>query len=157
MSEHEEQVGFFAWVDANLLYNKNPAIKKAMGLCWANPNGGKRPKKKNQNGMWYSVTAQKLQKEGLRVGVPDITIDIGTNKYNGLRIEMKYRKTPLSAPLMLQHRADEYITDLSPEQKKKRELLIEAGYKYKICYTTQEAIRATINYLPFEEKDYIGV
>jgi len=47
--------------------------------------------------------------------------------------------------------------DLSDEQKMKRILLIKAGFRYVVCYTTAEAKKAVIDYLPFDQKHYIEV
>ena len=176
MSEHDEQVEFFVWVKANELYNKDPDIKKAMALCWSIPNGGKRPKKLTsygkkmvskygsnppkiigKQGWFYSPGAQSLVSEGLKGGVPDIEMNRASGLYHGLKIEMKYRKGGLSDSLMVKHRMGEYLVDLDTEQKTKRELLIEADYKYVICYTAAEAKEAVINYLPYDKNDYIEV
>ena len=159
MSEHGNQVEFFLWVTANELYNKRPEIKAAMGLCYAVPNGGMFPKRQNNKGKWWSPVAKKMKAEGMTEGMPDINLDVHTDKggYPGLRIEMKSRKTPLSDNLMKKHRAEEYLVDLSDVQKEKRLLLINAGFRYVICYTAAEAKKAVIDYLPYDKNNYIEV
>jgi hypothetical protein len=151
MSEHDEQATFFEWVDLNRVYARDPNIRKALKLCYAVPNGAKLEKIKNKKGDWWSPQANKLKKEGLEPGMPDINLDwpvisgrLGIKEpphdiKAGLRIEMKYGKNKLS-----------------DFQKDKKYLLEQAGFKYEVCYSAQEAIRAVIHYLPFAEKDYQG-
>lgn len=157
MSEHDNQVEFFLWVRANELYNRKPEIKAAMGLCYAVPNGGMFPKRQNKNGQWWSPVGKKMKAEGMTEGIPDINLDRAVDGFHGLRIEMKYRQVPLSDNLMIKHRADEYLVDLSNEQKEKLLLFIKGGFKYVICYSTAEAKQAVIDYLPFDRNDYIEV
>jgi len=157
MSEHDNQVEFFLWVRANKLYNRRPEIKAAMELCYEVPNGGMFPKRQNKKGQWWSPVAVKMIAEGLTNGIPDINLDVGNKDFHALRIEMKYRKGGLSDNLMIRHRAEEYLVDLSDEQKMKRILLIKAGFRYVVCYTTAEAKKAVIDYLPFAQKHYIEV
>lgn len=157
MSEHDNQVEFFLWVRANELYNRKPEIKAAMGLCYAIPNGGSFLRTKNKNGKVWSPVAVKMIAEGLTNGIPDINLDRGISGFHGLRIEMKYRRVPLSDNLMIKHRADEYLIGLSNEQKEKRLLFIKGSFKYAICYSAAEAKQAVIDYLPFDESNYIEV
>jgi len=157
MSEHDNQVSFFFWVRANRLYNKRPEIKAAMGLCYAVPNGGMFPKRQNNKGQWWSPVAKKMKAEGMTEGIPDINLDRSVDDLCGLRIEMKYRKGGLSDNLMVKHRAEEYLIDLSDEQKVKRLLLIQVGFRYVICYSTAEAKQAVIDYLPYDKNAYIEV
>ena len=80
MSEHDEQVSYFDWV--NLMINRDKRYKN----IYAVPNGGLRNLK----------VAVKLKKEGVRSGVFDCAIDWPSNDYHGLRIEMKYNKNKLT-------------------------------------------------------------
>ena len=51
-------------------------------LIWANPNGGKRDAR----------TGARLKAEGVKAGVPDITVAIARGAYKGLYLEMKRTK-----------------------------------------------------------------
>jgi hypothetical protein len=153
MSEHDEQVTFFDWVRLNRQYAPNLEVRKAMKLCYANQTGA------------HMVKAQagKMKAEGMTKGILDINLDwplfcpemwdIPLNQRNrdnynilgnlflpGLRIEMKFGKNKLTK-----------------EQKEKKELLEEVGFKVAVCYSAVEAIRAVFEYLPFEESDYQGI
>lgn len=176
MSEHDEQVTFIGWVKLNRSYAPSLEVREALQLCYAVPNGGDR----------NIVVAKKLKAEGVEKGMPDINLDwsatyeycttdcssdelskiletirgcaftkiigepesilTGPKKniieayFNGLRIEMKFGKNKLTK-----------------EQKEKKLLLEKAGYKYVVCYSTAEAIKAVVEYLPFDLKDYQGV
>jgi len=176
MSEHDVQAGFFVWVRANENYNKDIEIKRAMGVCFGIGNGGKRPQKLtpygkkmiqkygrkppkhiSRKGWYYSTVGNTMKEEGLTEGIPDVFLSVRTKEYPGMYIEFKYRKIPLSDNLMIRHRKNEYIVDLSDKQKEKRELFIRGGYKYVICYHVQEAKDAVITYLPFNRNEYIEV
>jgi len=135
MSEHQQQVYFFNWVRRNRKLSSNIWIRRAMELCYAVPNG------------ISSREGQKAKLEGLTRGMPDINLDWptvlcepeGTIFIPGLRIEMKFGKNTLSKA-----------------QKEKKELLEKANFKYCVCYSAEEAVKAVMTYLPFPEKDYIG-
>jgi hypothetical protein len=134
MSEHQEQSTFFAWVRLNREIAPSPEVRKAMKLCYSVPNGDySNPKSKH-----------KSKQAGLEKGMPDINLDWPVWDYreceSGLRIEMKFGKGKLS-----------------PEQKEKKVLLEEAGFKVAVCYSAQEAIREVFNYLNFKETDYQGI
>lgn len=87
------------------------------------PNEGKR-----------GPLAQKQFKElGGKAGYPDLILDIPTEKYNGLRIEMKPPR--------------QYRSKLSPVQKEWQERLNKVGYLAVVCYGFEEGIRAIEKYL----------
>jgi len=142
MSEHDEQVAFFDWIELNLARlepvkfnncaapSKNPELLKALNLCYALPNGGKR----------HLVVALKLKKEGVRHGFPDINIDYPVDSWHGLRIENKFGNNRLTKM-----------------QRLKKTLLESVGFKYVVCRSAGEAINTLINYLPFSRQDYVGV
>jgi len=142
MSEHDEQVAFFDWIDLNIarlepvtlnnctVPSKNPELWKALSLCYALPNGGKR----------HAVVALKLRKEGARAGFPDVNNDYPVGKWHGLRIENKVGKNQLTAL-----------------QKIKKDLLESVGFKYVVCRSADQAINTLIEYLPFSRQDYVGV
>lgn len=168
-TEHKMQVAFFNWIRLNLEYGLNKELKKALSLCYANPNGA--PMSDTQR-IWMVA-------EGMTKGMPDVnldwpvagggwvwaetvecpegeTVDVDvkiTRSYHGLRIEHKHRDN-VSPKIQAKIDTGNYLVDLSPEQKEKRELLIEAGYKYVVSYSTKQSIRAVFDYLPFEKKHY---
>ena len=80
MSESDQQIAFFQWLELNLL--KHPAYL----LIYAVPNGGQR----------HIAVATKLKKEGVKAGVWDIAVDWPSGGYHGLRIEMKHGKNKLT-------------------------------------------------------------
>lgn len=71
-----------------------------------------------------------MRKAGVKSGVPDIMIPVPSEKYHGLFIEMKVKP----------NRA-------TPEQKEMLKALAEAGYYSVICWSAEEAIQTTIDYL----------
>ncbi len=81
---------------------------------FAIPNGGDR----------HVAVAVKLKKEGVKSGVPDLFVPIVNSKYGGLFIEMKKPKGKLS-----------------DVQKFWLNLLEDQGYRVKVCYGVDEAIR----------------
>jgi len=173
--EHYEQSAFFDWVNLNIKCAPNIYTRKVLGLCYAVPNG------------FYSASkkiAHDMKMEGLRKGIPDINLDwhnlieyetpnehekiedgiswydrgkkILLHAYAGLRIEMKYREK-ISEKIQKKIDTGNYIVDLRPEQKEKRELLIDAGYKFVVCYSCGQAVRTVYEYLPFKIEDYQGL
>jgi len=152
MSEHDEQVLFFDWVRQNLsvlapfkmnkvpIPSRNPDLFRALRQCHSNLTGGMFPKVKNKDGKWWSPIAKKMKREGMMEGVWDIHLDVPTEPYSGLRIEMKFGKNKLTI-----------------KQKEKQLDLEFYAFKTQVCYSGMEAIAAVIDYLPFERKQYTGV
>jgi len=152
MSEHDEQVLFFDWVRQNLavlapfkmnkvtIPSRNPELYRALSLCYAVPNGGMFPKKQNKDGTWWSPVAKKMKREGMTEGILDINLDVPTESYSGLRIEMKFGKNKLTV-----------------KQKEKKLQYEFYGYSAPVCYSGIAAIAAVIDYLPFKNKEYVGV
>jgi len=149
MSEHDEQKTFFDWVRLNRQYAKNELLRKAMKLCYAVPNGSKFEKVRNKKGQLWSPTGKKMKEEGLEKGMPDINLDWATplnlNKLSkgwwpSLRIEMKFGKNKLTK-----------------EQREKKDLLEQAGFRVVVAYSAKEAIKAVVDYLPFKESEYQGL
>lgn len=154
MSEHEIQRNFFNWVRRNIPdtdrpeytgYSKNPGIQNALSLCYAVNNNAQK--------------AQKAKMEGLTKGILDANLDwpifCGMLLIPGLRLEFKYRKPPVSAKIQGMIDTGNYLVDLSPKQKEKRELFLKAGYQVAVVYSVKQAIQVVIDYLPFPEVDYI--
>ncbi len=123
-TEHDIQSALFAW--AELASGRHPELK----LMFAIPNGGKREKRQNKKGRWFSPEAQRLKKEGVKPGIPDIFLPCARCGSHGLFVEMK-------AP-------DGKVTS---EQKKMHELLRWAGYAVIVCYSLESATALIIWYL----------
>ena len=119
-SEHELQCYCVDW-----FRNKYPEI-----MIFAIPNGGKRPKKINKYGKKYSSESNKLKKEGVLKGIPDLFVAKSSVFSSGLFIEMKYAKNKL--------------TD---EQKEVHKYLQKAGYTVNVCYSLEQFIEAVETYL----------
>jgi hypothetical protein len=138
MSEHQEQTTFFDWVRLERESAPNTQVRKALKLCYAVPNGASM--KDSQR--------VRMCREGMTKGILDINLDwpdalegyFEDAHYSGLRIEMKFGKNRLTK-----------------EQKEKKSLLEEAGFKVAVCYSAVEAIRAVFEYLPFAKDIYQGV
>lgn len=107
LTEHQIQAAFFDYVRA--LEVQRPIF----GLIWANPNGGKRDKR----------TGAKLKAEGVRRGVPDVTIAIPRWPHPGAFIEFKRPGGKLSR-----------------EQRRMRIALEAAGHLYSVHFDAVTAI-----------------
>ncbi len=94
------------------------------------PNGGDR----------HAAVGKKLQREGVKKGVPDIFVALPAGGYSGLFIEFKAAKP--------------HASDVSEEQKAWLEKLEAAGYKALVCKGTQEAKEAIFNYVIADEVPY---
>lgn len=80
MSEHQEQVEFVSWCDAQPI--------RELSMLFAIPNGAR-----------VSMgTAIKIKKEGLRSGIPDLMLPVAKGKYHGLFIEFKRRRGGVISP-----------------------------------------------------------
>lgn len=123
MSEHDEQVALFQWADMHKA--KVPALE----MLYAIPNGGKR----------NIGTARKLKAEGVKAGVWDVSLDVPSRGFCGLKIEMKY--------------GDNKLTD---NQLHWKNLYEEWGYETAVCYSWLEAVDAIAHYLEYEWKGLNG-
>lgn len=113
-TESEEQRTFFELARLSL----KPDI---FDLLWATPNGGLRDIR----------VATTLKSEGVKAGVPDITLAYPTDKYHGLFIELKRQKGGRT----------------SKEQEHMIRLLRERGYRVEVCKGCNEAIATLASYL----------
>lgn len=77
-----------------------------------------------------SAQANKLKKEGMTPGVPDLFLPCARGGYHGLYIEMKYGKNTLS-----------------PEQKEFMETVADEGYLAMACWGADAAIQLIENYI----------
>ena len=130
MSEHTEQAALFEWAEWNL--GKYPGLE----MLYAIPNGGSRASKVNKKGERYSPEAQRLQAEGVKPGVFDISLDVSRGGYHGLRIEMKTRE---GKP--------------SKEQLKWLERYVRHGYYPAICRGWEAARDVIVTYLNFDRPE----
>lgn len=152
MSEHDEQAAFFDWVRLNRKLAPNLEAREAMELCYAVPNGFYSKSHKVQNNM---------KAEGLTRGILDVNLDYPLyatwGACPGLRLEFKYRKSPISKSIQTKIDAGDYLADLKLEQRRKRELLLKVGYQVKVIYSSAQAVWEVFNYLPFKMEDYQGI
>ena len=129
-TEHYEQVILFRWAELEARGKKFPKIivsgeeRSVLDFLHAIPNGGKRSKK----------TANDLNLEGVKSGVPDIFLPYPTGKHYGLYIEMKRKKGGI----------------LSANQKIWLEYLNEAGYLAVVCKGEEQARHTIIKYIAEE-------
>ena len=119
-TEHSEQVALFAWAKAN------EARHLQLGLMFAIPNQGGKGKSAVIRGL-------KMVKEGLKKGVPDISLSVPRNGKHGLFIELKVGKNKTTAD------QNWWIYSLRAE-----------GYAVEVCYGFEEAKDTIINYLGLE-------
>jgi hypothetical protein len=130
-TEHDIQSALFSWAQLQT------ALYPELALMFAIPNGGKREKRQDKKGRWFSPTAQKLKREGVKRGIPDIFLPCARGGSNGLFIEMKAQDGRVS-----------------PEQASVHKILWEEGYAVIVCYSLESAIMLITWYLmdhPFSE------
>ncbi len=111
--EHNEQVALMQWtIKAK---GKYPEL-----LLHAIPNGGRRD----------AITGRKLKEEGVKAGVPDLSLPVARGGYHGLYIEMK-----------------SVNGRINPRQARWLELLDKQGYLTEVCRSSMEAIGVLMAYL----------
>lgn len=117
MNEHQHQVALFDWA------RMNEGTYPELALLYANPLGGKRPKR----------TAARMKAEGAKAGIPDVTLPVARGGYHGLYIEMK-------------------IAPNTPTESQKwwLDALAIEGYRTTICYSWEEARDVLVDYLENE-------
>ena len=118
MTEHEHQVALFRW--AALYEREVPEL----ALLYANPLGGKRD--------W--TTGRKLKREGVKKGIPDITLPVARQNHHGLYIEMKAGRNKPTASQR------QWLTALNAQ-----------NYAATVCYGWQAAAIVICDYLGLEE------
>lgn len=120
--EHEAQCAVFQW--ASLMEGRYPALRNLFAI----PNGGHRDVR----------VAAKMQREGLKAGVPDIFLawphPAACGFWPGLFIELKRPALPGAGVL-------------SPVQKEWLQRLEAAGYRCVVALGSEDAIRAIKEYL----------
>jgi len=115
--EHAEQSAFFEWIAYNA--SKHPAFEAVFAI----PNGGFR----------HKPTALRLQREGVRSGVPDIFVAYPSRGKGGLFIEMK--------------RATGHASDVRATQWEWLERLEQNNFAVAVCYGCDEAKAAFCRYI----------
>ena len=126
VSEHGEQVVIFHWADMQASWHPE------LHLLHAIPNGAKLPYR-GKGKRRYSPEAMRLKAEGLRAGVPDISLPFSSKGYHGLYIELKVgRNKP---------------TD---KQAWWLDQLTQQGYLALACWGADEAINVIKEYLSIE-------
>ncbi|WP_434794402.1 hypothetical protein TPDSL_13810 [Terrisporobacter petrolearius] len=98
---------------------------KELELIHHVPNGGKRNR----------LEAAALKRQGVKAGVPDLSLPVARNNFHGLYIEMKVGSNT--------------CTD---NQKEWLRRLKEEGYMCKVCYGADEAIGIIKEYLNIKER-----
>lgn len=113
--EGNEQAALFNWMKL-----RHPL---AWRLAYHVPNGGHR----------HKATAAKLKAQGVKAGVPDVSIALARGGYYGLYIELK--ATP------------PHDAEVAPSQKEWISSLVEQGYKAVVCRGMKEAMAVIDDYL----------
>ena len=113
-TEAGAQETLFNWIGWNV--RSYPELELAHHI----PNGGKRDKKEAAN----------LKRQGVRAGVPDISLPVARGEYHGLYIELKVGKNKQTE-----------------NQKRWQQLLTDQGYRSIVCYGWREAADAILEYL----------
>ena len=118
MSEAQEQAALMQW--AQMQSRRYPMLTRLHHI----PNGGSR----------HKAEAANLKRQGVKAGVPDISLPWPAGGKHGLFIEMKYGK---NRP--------------TPAQRDWLAYLQSAGYAVAVCYSWQEAVDVILRYLKGEE------
>ena len=113
-TEHQIQAAYFELLERHA--NQAPILQ----YIYAIPNGGLRDVK----------VAVKLKREGVKRGVPDVSIPIPRDNYHGAYIEFK---TPTGA--------------LSKDQERVIDFLRGRGYWVQICRSVEAGWDFTVDYL----------
>lgn len=167
--EYDNQVAFFQWVFFNRKQAPAEVVRDALSLCYANLNGAYLPRIPNEKGgSAWSPEAIRLSKSGMTEGIPDINLDwpgdrsvidggrqYGCERYAGLRIEMKAALVGEKKKELVE--SGNFLVHLSPSQKRKRELFISGNFRYVVCYSARQAIKAVVDYLGYPVEYYRSV
>ena len=121
--ESEEQVMVMNW--AKLQMGKYPELR----LLYHIPNGGYR----------NEFEAVNLKKQGVKSGVPDLTLPVARGGYFGLYIELK---------------ADEK-GKVSKNQEEWIKALRDQGYRAGVCYGADQAIYVIKKYLSLPKTEIV--
>lgn len=123
-SEHDEQVALLEWAALNEF--RLPDLR----WLFAVPNGARLTWKTDNRGNRYSSEAQRLRKEGLKRGVPDLFLPVPKGRFHGMFIEMKAEGG-----------------EPSDEQMAWLEALNDRGYLAALAFGFEEATELIEDYL----------
>lgn len=124
-TEDEEQITLADYLDAHRI------------PYYAVPNGGKREKRKNNKGVWYSPAAVKLKAMGVKAGVPDLVIVVARGGFHGFYLELKRREG----------------WKIEENQLEWRKTLLREGYWHEFAYGCDDAIRKIDHYLKLPHRE----
>lgn len=113
--EAEEQEALFQWAAYQL------GTMPELEIMHHIPNGGSRNK----------IEAARLKAQGVKSGVPDISLPVARKGFHGLYIELKRQKGGV----------------VSESQSKWLGALMEQGYMVAVCYGAEQAIKVIKEYL----------
>jgi hypothetical protein len=128
--EHEQQCKVIEWKNKVVGHSliRFPGLETLHSI----PNGGARPKKRNPNtGAIYSPEAQRMVREGLKPGMPDLCLPVSRQGFLGLYIEMKDPNRPKP----------------SQNQTTCHEQLREQGHRVEVRTSAGGAIKLISSYL----------
>lgn len=128
--EEEEQKAVIEWKE--LTKQRLPALNNLFAI----PNGGGR----------HAREAKNLRLSGVCAGYPDLALDYPAKGYHGLRIEMKTAKGKLTKEVRCYDKNGRF-THIREGQETWKKRLEDAGYMYKICRSSYEAIKTLKWYL----------
>ena len=114
-TESQDQQALFKW--AAFQRGKYPELD----LLYHTPNGGYRSK----------AEAGRFKAEGVKAGVPDISLPVARGEWHGLYIELKRKRGG----------------KVSEQQKTWIDSLAEQGYCVHICKGWEAAVKAILDYL----------
>ena len=114
MTEAQEQKFLFQW--ARMMEQKYPELE----LLHHIPNGGKRNARE----------AASLKKQGVKSGVPDLSLPVARGGYHGLYIELKVGRNKTS-----------------DNQNRWLEMLMKQKYYVSVCYGWRQAADTLEEYL----------
>jgi len=134
--EYHEQCTFLNWCCAM----KNEPMLPHLHTILAIPNGSNLAKDKGSKKSMSQ--GNKLKKEGMRAGAPDMLLPVPRNGYGALFLELK--RPEIRHPITGKVTSKKGVT--SKEQKAFHELLRAAGNKVVVCFGKDEAVAAVLEY-----------
>lgn len=121
--ESDHQAMYFEWLKKVPTYFGRPL----WDFAYAIPNGAMLAGDTKQRAIYMGA----LKRQGFKIGVSDVNLDIAYGPYHGARFELKRdKKSPVSA-----------------EQKSWCALMVRAGYYARIVYGFDGIVAETRNYV----------
>ena len=124
--ESDHQAAYFGWLKT-VFVMLGPERHPLWNFAYAIPNGTMFAGDSRQRAIYMNS----LKKQGFKVGVSDVNIDLPRGPYHGARFELKRDKT----------------SKVSEEQKAWCGLMARAGYYARIVCGYDEIVAETRNYL----------